>query len=314
MVSIVETHPNLIEEWDYERNTLDPALCSAGSQRRAYWVCSKSQSHRWVAQIRNRVNGTNCPYCAGQKACVDNCLATLNPEVAEQWHPTLNGQLTPWDVTGRSHKKIHWICERKHGWQSAVNDRARGNDCPYCAGVKVCFDNCLATLYPEVAKQWHPTLNGQLTPWDVTVGSDKKVYWQCNNHHIWRTKVNHKVKGRNCPYCNLSKGEEAVREALLSLNVTFRQEFQLKRKGAKALRFDFAVAVGHRRGLIEYQGIQHYECVDRFGGQPNFLKRQQLDHVKRQTCIRLNLPFLEIPYWELDNVDSLVAEFIKSMI
>jgi hypothetical protein len=35
----------------------------------------------------------------------------------------------------------------------------------------------LADLFPDVASQWHPTLNGDLTPLDVSKGSDKHVWW-----------------------------------------------------------------------------------------------------------------------------------------
>ena len=37
--------------------------------------------------------------------------------------------------------------------------------------------NDLATLYPELAKEWHPTKNGVLTPNNIACGSNKKVWW-----------------------------------------------------------------------------------------------------------------------------------------
>ena len=41
----------------------------------------------------------------------------------------------------------------------------------------------LATAYPELAKQWNNDRNGALTPWDVTIGSSKKVWWKCSEEH-----------------------------------------------------------------------------------------------------------------------------------
>ena len=35
-------------------------------------------------------------------------------------------------------------------------------------------------LFPEVAKQWHPTLNGDLKPTDVKPGSNERVWWRCD--------------------------------------------------------------------------------------------------------------------------------------
>jgi hypothetical protein len=38
----------------------------------------------------------------------------------------------------------------------------------------------LADVNPELAKQWHPDKNGDLTPDDVLPGSNKKVWWRCS--------------------------------------------------------------------------------------------------------------------------------------
>ena len=40
--------------------------------------------------------------------------------------------------------------------------------------------NSLAETYSDIAKQWHPTKNGELTPFDVTPGTKKKVWWKCS--------------------------------------------------------------------------------------------------------------------------------------
>jgi len=65
--------------------------------------------------------------------------------------------------------------------------------------------NCLAVQLPDVAKQWHPTKNGALTAFDVSPGSNKKVWWQCNKGtccaHEWQASVNDRKRGRGCPWC-----------------------------------------------------------------------------------------------------------------
>jgi hypothetical protein len=54
---------------------------------------------------------------------------------------------------------------------------------------------------PSLAKEWHPTKNEHLTPQDVVVGSNKKVWWQCERGHEWQTSVSHRSNGRRCPKC-----------------------------------------------------------------------------------------------------------------
>ena len=66
-----------------------------------------------------------------------NDLATLNPEIAMEWHPTKNGELTPNDVTAGSHKKVWWQCSKfkNHEWDARIKDRTRSNvptGCPDC--------------------------------------------------------------------------------------------------------------------------------------------------------------------------------------
>ena len=81
---------------------------------------------------------------------------------------------------------------------------ARGNGCPYCANRKVLPGfNDLATAAPLVAKQWHETLNGALTPEMVTAGSHKKAWWICPYGHIWKATIySHAVVQQcGCPVC-----------------------------------------------------------------------------------------------------------------
>lgn len=57
--------------------------------------------------------------------CDDNCLGTVNPSLAREWHPTKNGSLTPRDVTPSSGKKAWWICQKGHEWDTAFISRLR---------------------------------------------------------------------------------------------------------------------------------------------------------------------------------------------
>lgn len=61
--------------------------------------------------------------------------------------------------------------------------------------------NDLATLRPDIAAQWDYEKNGALKPEDVTVGSNKKVWWKCARNHSWPTRVHKRTKGSNCPFC-----------------------------------------------------------------------------------------------------------------
>ena len=158
--------------------------------------------------MSSRAVGTGCPVCAGKTAIPgENDLASLFPAIAAQWHPTRNGGLTPEKLTPYSNKKAWWLCPLGHEYTAAVAARITDRSgCPYCAGRKVLPGfNDLATLEPKVAAQWHPTLNGALTPEQVTTGSHKKVWWECPNGHIWKDVIYSRAgpgsRKCGCPVC-----------------------------------------------------------------------------------------------------------------
>ncbi len=198
--SVTAKAPELIKEWNFEKNApLIPEMFLPGSGRKAWWICDKG--HEWRAEVRIRVKGFGCPYCAGQRALPENNLAVKFPEIAEEWHPKKNGNLTPFVVTPKSHKIVWWFCKNGHEWRATPHHRANGTGCPYCAGKRVGEDNNLAVKCPDLAKQWHPSKNGDLTPFDVTPGSNRKVWWRCEAGHEWEAAPNHRSRAKGCLHC-----------------------------------------------------------------------------------------------------------------
>ena len=59
----------------------------------------------------------------------------------------------------------------------------------------------LSIINPNLAKQWHPTKNGSLTPRDVAPNSNKRVWWICEKGHEWVALVLNRNRGTGCPYC-----------------------------------------------------------------------------------------------------------------
>jgi len=199
--SLLSHYPELSEQWHPIKNlSVRPDMVRPGSGKKVWWQCEKN--HEWEATIASRAKGIGCPFCSGKRASDENNLQFLNPDLAEQWHHTKNVNLTPHDVTAKSNKKVWWQCEKGHEWEAAINNRARGDDCPYCSGKSVSFDNNLLTLNPELAKQWHPSLNNDLTPDVVSAKSGKKVWWQCEKGHEWEAAIYSRTSGKGCPYCS----------------------------------------------------------------------------------------------------------------
>ena len=147
MRKTLESYPNLVKEFDFKKNSpLTPKDFSFSSGKKIWWKCLKK--HEWISSISNRKNGNNCPYCKGRKVSKENNLKFLFPEVAKEWHPTKNENLTPEDVTRGSKKKVWWKCSKEHEWIAIIDSRTRGGNCPYCAGHKSSKENNLKIYFP----------------------------------------------------------------------------------------------------------------------------------------------------------------------
>ena len=119
-----------------------------------------------------------------------------------EWNYEKNGDLNPLELTAFSNRKVWWKCEKGHEWEAKIQNRSNGTNCPYCSGKQVLKGfNDLATLYPEVAKEWHPTKNENLKPCDVAPQSHRKVWWKCEKGHEWQATIADRNAGRGCPIC-----------------------------------------------------------------------------------------------------------------
>lgn len=195
-------YPNLAGEWHPTKNgDLSPALISAGSKKKVWW--RDQYNHEWIASVYSRAAGSGCPYCSGKLPITGKTdLATTNPSLASEWHPSKNKPLTPENIKEHSDKKVWWICSKGHEWQEQVYNRSNGNGCPYCSGKKVLAGyNDLQTTYPDLASEWHPTKNGTLTPDKVSAGAEKKIWWLGKCGHEWQSLLYSRKVGRGCPVC-----------------------------------------------------------------------------------------------------------------
>jgi hypothetical protein len=169
-------YPALAAQWHPTKNPeLTPVDVLPGSHQKVWWKCPKGSDHVWQAVVNKRtISRRGCPFCAGKSVSVTNSLASLFPDLAAEWHPTKNGKLTPDKIVAGSEKQVWWKCPNDHEWQVKVDHRTRsGSGCPYCSGRQATSTNSLAAFYPNLAAEWHPLKNEDLTPDRVSAGSGR---------------------------------------------------------------------------------------------------------------------------------------------
>ena len=137
----------------------------------------------------------------------DWCVENDRLDILNSWHYVKNKEKTPRNTAFASNKYAWWVCSKcGYEWKAKISNRTLNRrGCPLCARkVVVKGINDLLTTHPQLAKEWHPTLNGDLTPENVSAGHGKKVWWQCSLGHSYDATVAHRTASKNptgCPVC-----------------------------------------------------------------------------------------------------------------
>lgn len=138
-----------------------------------------------------------------------------------------------------------------------------------------------------------------------------KVRILCKSHgDFMQTPSNH-LSGKGCEICCSSKNENLISIYLKMNNVDYYQQHKfIDCKYKRRLPFDFYLP--EHKMCIEFQGRQHYEPIEWFGGYDGFIKQQKRDHIKKNYCTNHNLKLLLIKYD--DNINDLLHNHvIKSL-
>ena len=200
---LLTINPKLAKEWNFKKNgNLKPDMVTSNSNKKVWWRCDKG--HEWEISIYDRNNGSGCPICLNRNVLKGyNDLVTVNPELAKEWNYDRNIGIEPTKLKATSGKKVWWKCERGHEWESSVNSRNQGNGCPICSNKQVLKGyNDLATVNPELSKEWNYEKNISLKPDMVTATTEKKVWWKCERGHEWESRIKSRNIGVGCPICS----------------------------------------------------------------------------------------------------------------
>ena len=131
-------------------------------------------------------------------------FAEVHPELISEWSDR-NAPIKVTDITYGSNKKYWWIGKCGHEWLASPKSRHVGEECPYCAGMRVLEGfNDLASVRPELVAEWSSE-NEPLKPTEVNAQSHRKVKWKGHCGHEWTAEIRARVKGTGCPYCSNNK-------------------------------------------------------------------------------------------------------------
>ena len=264
--SMRTTHLHLVDEFHPTKNgNVTPDNVKAGTNKKLHWIC-KSCSHEWAVAGSKRAAGSTCPSCANQAVHSDgrNSVRNTHPDLADEFHPTKNGKLSPDNLLSGSNKKILWVCtDCSHEWENDVHHRAiRDQGCPACSGKSLHLDgrNSMRNKRPELTKDFHPTRNGNHTPDTLLGGTHTELWWLCSDcDHEWQAD---RRGGQGCPACANSAVHSDGRNSLRTLHPSLSDEFHPTKNG------DFTpdkLLAGSNASIHWVCGICSHEWKNRVG-------------------------------------------------
>lgn len=122
-----------------------------------------------------------------------------------------------------------------------------------------------------------------------------------------------------CRKTKQSKGERFVESILQELRINYQTEVTFSScRDKHVLPFDFALyedsTLNKVIALIEYEGIQHFEPIEVFGGEKEFKNQLRRDKIKRTWAKNNAIPLLEIPYTiPQEELQGYIVEFLQGI-
>ena len=336
----VELGAKLEDYWDFEENGrlgINPYLIYKNTKKIKVWIWCQDKWYHGSYDIspdKFTGGGDRCSYCnpfASHRNHPKDSFAqwgidTFGDNFLEKYWSEKN-TLNPWKISPNSGKYKIWIlCQEKDyhndngGYLLTPNDFYQGRRCPYCNrnGGKVHLLDSFGILYPEKIKYWNYEKNKtkkRKTPFEVAPYSNlEKYWWICQNCGSFFERslshINQCDSGVYCIDCNNSQLEEITKRILQKYNIEYKSQVKydgLIGLGNGNLSYDFYLP--NYNLLIECQGEQHeHYCKGFHKNKADFERQLEHDRRKKQYAIDHNINFLEIWYYDIDNIEKILIK------
>ena len=249
--------------------------------------------HTWKVTPGKFYKGSRCPLCSGK---------LTQEEFENRVKKQGNDEYVPIEKYQLSNKSIlikHKLCGYK--WRTTPDNFFRGNRCPLCAGTPRIDTATYVKRVKKIDEKYEV-----LGEYKNAKEKIKMLHIECGKTFAMQPD-NFLGGGQRCPHCKQSRGERDIANFLKNRSIEY--EFQKRFKDCKdkrALPFDFYIPALNY--CIEFDGIQHFEPVDYFGGEKAFKEVRRRDGIKTKYCKEKGIKLLRIRY------DEDVEEKMKTIL
>ena len=253
---------------------------------------------KYKQQARHHLAGSGCLACSGSKK---GDTKSFIKEAIKAHGNKYDYSLVEY-INAKS--KIKFICH-KHGiFQSIPSKFLSGVGCFECFKEEYGYITS-SESFIEKAKLIH----GNKYDYSLVeyINKHEKISIICKKHGVFTMLTNNHIQGCGCPNCNTSKGENKVKDFLDKRNINFIQQKRFKDcKNEIKLPFDFYLPKYNT--CIEYDGRQHFEVIEYWGGIVEFKKTKKRDNIKTEYCKNNNIRLIRISYLELKDITNILEE------
>ncbi len=220
--------------------------------------------------------------------------------------------------------KLNLYCHKCKDYPKMTwGDIFSGNGCGVCDGDQVGKYHNLAVERPDIAKEWHPTLNKNLTPQDVTYGSEKKVYWLCPNGHEYFSRIANRTNGEGCKKCSDKNKESKIAIGLKDYILNkypSQEEYSIFKNPETGYPLPYDIYIYGRENseisgvYIEIHWYQHYEITKwhkQIAKKNNSSPEEELKYQKykdklKKNFARKNGTYIEIDLRKIKTIESAI--------
>jgi very-short-patch-repair endonuclease len=189
------------------------------------------------------------------------------------------------------------------------NDHLSGYGCKKCQYEKTSKENKFTNeIFIEKAKQIHNNkYDYSLVKYN---GYENKVIIICSKHGKFEQTPHNHLRDAGCPSCFESRGEKKVAEILLRYNIKFEREKTFPDlKDKSNLFYDFYLP--EHKVFIEYNGKQHCEPIDFFGGKKSHIETRKHDIIKLKYAINNKYLLISLNNIPIKNMDETLVNALK---
>ena len=212
-------------------------------------------------------------------------------------------------VYKNSHIIIDIICPEHGIFKQKPNNHLSGQGCNICSNInrnnKIIEKAKISFI--EKAKNIH----GEKYDYSLAEykGNRLKIDIICPEHGVFKQKANSHLSGHGCPNCNISRGEEKIKECLEKNKIiyVFQKSFNdCVNDNNNKLKYDFYLP--EKNILIEYDGKHHFQPIEYFGGTDSFNITKKYDSMKNVYAEKNKITLIRIPYYKYKIIDKIIND------